>query len=282
MKKYQKYKDSGVEWIGEIPENWEVKKLKYIAEVNSDTLTEKENDDFELEYIDISSVNSNGEIIGDNHYFFSESPSRARRIVNYGDTIVSTVRTYLKAIAFIDFEKENLICSTGFAVIHPLQGLVPKFLFYIFRYNRIIEKIMALSKGVSYPAIDSEDIKTIEVWMPSPSEQTAIANYLDEKTAKIDKLIANKQKLIELFKEERAAIINQAVTKGIDLNVKLKPSGIEWLGDIPEHWDSLKLKRCSVIITDGEHISPNFINEGVPFLSAKDVRKRYIDSLLSG
>ena len=207
-----KFKPSGIDWLGDIPVHWEVKKLKYVAEINSTSLTEKEDDDLEIEYIDISSVNENGDIIQTAFYFYSDAPSRARRIISKGDTIISTVRTYLKAIAFIDFEKDNLICSTGFAVIRPAEEIEPKLLFYLSRSEKMVDRIMAMSKGVSYPAIDSDDIKNLEGWFPNKEEQHTIAKHIENHTARIDATISKIEKEIELLHEYRTALISEVVT----------------------------------------------------------------------
>lgn len=213
-----KLKPSGVDWLGDIPEHWEVKKLKYVAEINSTSLTEKEDDDLEIEYIDISSVNENGDIIQTAFYIYSDAPSRARRIIRKGDTIISTVRTYLKAIAFIDFKKDNLICSTGFAVIRPLEAIEPKFLFYLSRSEKMVDRIMAMSKGVSYPAIDSDDIRNLEGWFPHLEEQRAIVKHIETGTSRIDATISKIEKEIELMQEYRTALISEAVTGKIKVS----------------------------------------------------------------
>ncbi len=207
-----KLKPSGIEWLEEIPAHWEVKKLKYVAEINSTSLTEKEDDDLEIEYIDISSVNEDGDISQTAFYLYSDAPSRARRIIREGDTIISTVRTYLKAIAFIDFEKNNLICSTGFAVIRPSDKLEPKFLFYLSRSEKMVDRIMALSKGVSYPAIDSDDIKNLVGWFPDKDEQQAIVHHIETHTTRIDATISKIEKEIDLLQEYRTALISEVVT----------------------------------------------------------------------
>jgi type I restriction enzyme S subunit len=119
-------------------------------------------------------------------------------------------------------------------------------------------------------------MKNISFFLPPPSEQTAIANFLDEKTAKIDKAIAQKERLIEMLKERKQIIIQNAVTKGIDPNAKMKDSGVEWIGEIPEDWEVIRLKHLTNKISDGEHISPIFTDTGMPFLSAKDIRDGYI------
>lgn len=192
--------------------NWARVKLKYVTEVNSETLSEKGNDDLEIEYIDISSVNENGRINNTSTFDFSEAPSRARRIVREGDTIISTVRTYLKAIAFIDNPKENLICSTGFAVIRPTEKLNKMFLFYLCRSQKFIDIITSLSKGVSYPAIDSEDLKNIEIAFPDLQEQVEIIEILQTEHQRIDNAVSVIEKEVELMQEYRTALISEVVT----------------------------------------------------------------------
>lgn len=192
--------------------NWNRKKLKYVTEVNSDTLSEKENEDLLIQYIDIGSVDENGKIFSTTEYLYSDAPSRARRIVKDGDTILSTVRTYLKAIAFIENAADNLICSTGFAVIRPNEKLNERFLFLVCRSQKFIEAITLLSKGVSYPSVDSEDVKNIEISFPLLKEQTAIVQHVQTETQRIDNTISKIEKEIELMQEYRTALISEVVT----------------------------------------------------------------------
>ena len=241
MKKYDNYKDSGIEWIGEIPEHWEVKPFKHLVICNSEALTEKTNPEMEINYIEIGDVNSFDGIKETSKYTFEKAPSRARRIVREGDVIISTVRTYLKAITSISSKFDGFIASTGFAVLTP-KLIHSGFLGNIALCEGLIGEIISLSKGVSYPSITSQDLTNISIPFPSKNEQNAIANYLDHKTAQIDTLIAKKEKFISLLQEERTAVINQAVTKGLDPNVPMKDSGIEWLGEIPEHWEVKRMK----------------------------------------
>ena len=242
MNRYSTYKDSGIEWIGDIPKEWRLKKLKYISRVNSLSLSETTNEDYEFNYIDIGNVNiEKGFNLGEK-IRFETAPSRARRIVKKGNTIVSTVRTYLKAIAYIGDDVEDVIVSTGFAVINPNKEIEPKFLYYLLRSEKFIDRICALSVGVSYPAINSSELSSIVAWFPNKDDQNKISAYLDRKSESIEKLIVKKERMIELLKEERTAIINQAVTKGLNPEVKMKESGIEWLDKIPKHWEIKKLK----------------------------------------
>ncbi len=210
-------KDSGIEWIGEIPEHWILSKIKYVSLINNKTLSESTDDDYEIDYIDISSVTSIGEIDGIQRLNFKDAPSRARRILSKGDTIVSTVRTYLKAIAFIENVQSNLICSTGFAVLTPLSKVVPKYLFYLMRSEKYVNEIVRRSVGVSYPAINASDIGALECAIPNKDEQKYIVEYLDNCTTQIDQLVNDIQTQIQKLKEYRQSLISEAVTGKIDV-----------------------------------------------------------------
>ena len=246
MSRYQKYpayRDSGVEWIGEIPAHWEVKRLKYIASCNDESLNENTDPQYEIKYIDISSVNLSQGITHKEILPFEKAPSRARRIVRHGDTIVSTVRTYLKAIAPIIGPDENLIVSTGFAVIRSMKFYSYRFLGYFLQTEGFVGQVVANSVGVSYPAINANELLQFSVIVPPLEEQQAIASFLDRKTAKIDELITKKKKLLKKLDEKRTALITRAATKGLDPSVPTKESGVEWLGEIPKHWEVKRLKH---------------------------------------
>jgi type I restriction enzyme, S subunit len=210
-------KDSGMEYLVEIPANWETKQLKYIAGINQEILSEKTDPGYAFQYVDISNVNSNGQIIGSTAMFFEDAPSRARRRVKIGDTIVSTVRTYLKAIAFIDNLSEDLIVSTGFAVLTPGIKLLPKYLWRLVQSNQFVDAIVAYSEGVSYPAINPSTLGSLQIWIPPLPEQKAIVDLLDRETTKIDDLSSKIQKTIVKLKEYRTTLISAAVTGKIDV-----------------------------------------------------------------
>lgn len=276
MAKYQKYaeyKDSGVEWLGEIPRHWDSKPLKYLCTYNDEVLPETTAKDAEIQYIDIGSVSAVDGISKIETMIFKDAPSRARRIVRDGDVIVSTVRTYLEAIAPINNPPENLIVSTGFAVIRPNQYLYKSFASYCLRAKGFIKEVVARSVGVSYPAINSSDLVNITIPSIGYVEQVKIANFLDHETAKIDTLIAKQEKLIELLKEKRQAVISHAVTKGLNPDVAMKDSAVEWLGNVPEHWNVIKFNHCVQIrngLVDPRHenyknlilYAPNHIDKG--------------------
>lgn len=257
---YPKYKPSGVEWLGNVPEGWNIRQLKYAASINDETLPETTDSAFEMSYVDIGSVDAIEGIVGVEEMTFESAPSRARRIVRDGDTIVSTVRTYLKAIAYIREPKPNTVVSTGFAVIRP-RTTNPAFLSYAMRETGFVETIVARSVGVSYPAVNASEIGSLEIPLPSHEEQHAIADFLDRQTAMIDTLIRKKQTLIERLQEKRAALITRTVTRGLppeaaraaglEPEPKMKASGVEWLGEVPAHWEILPLRRWYRVVNGG-------------------------------
>ena len=248
---YPEYKDSGVEWLGDVPEHWSARQLKFLCTCNDEVLPDSISADYEIEYVDIGSVSANEGITRTESLVFGSAPSRARRIVRDGDVIVSTVRTYLEAIAPIDNPPENLVVSTGFAVIRPNDYLYKGFAAYCLRANGFIKEVVALSVGVSYPAINASDLVNIKVPEPLIEEQQKIANFLDHETAKIDTLIEKQQQLIKLLKEKRQAVISHAVTKGLNPNAPMRDSGVEWLGEVPEHWEISKFGYISMVVRGG-------------------------------
>ncbi len=234
--RYPDYKDSGVEWLGEVPGHWETVPLKTVTTHNDDVLDETTPLDTEISYVDISNVSALSGIHNQDNMLFSAAPSRARRRVRHGDVIVSTVRTYLKAVARIRDPEDNLVVSTGFAVIRSSDRLHPDFLGCLMTASYLVDQVIARSTGVSYPAINASELVAIPVPLPPLAEQGQIAAFLDRETAKIDALVAQQQRLMALLKEKRQAVISHAVTRGLNPKAPLKPSGIEWLGDVPAHW----------------------------------------------
>jgi type I restriction enzyme S subunit len=213
-------KDSGIEWLGEIPEHWKVRRLKYTASINDEALPETTDPSYEFNYVDIGNVDPVKGIVAKEAYRFENAPSRARRIVRDGDTIVSTVRTYLRAIAPIREPEDHLIVSTGFAVVRP-RRIDPDYLSYALRSPYFIETVVSRSTGVSYPAINAIDVGTIELLIPATNEQRAIAAFLDRETARIDVLIEKIRRSIDLLREYRTALITAAVTGKIDVRAEV-------------------------------------------------------------
>lgn len=283
-KPYPKYKPSGVEWLGDVPAHWEVKRLKYSASINDEALPETTDPTSEMLYVDISSVDAVQGIVSCEEMVFEDAPSRARRVVRDGDTIISTVRTYLRAIAPVGNPKSGTIVSTGFAVVRP-RRVDPAFMSYTLREPGFVEAIVARSVGVSYPAVNASDIATLPIPLPTEDEERAIADFLDRETAKIDALVTKKRTVIERLKEKRTALISRTVTRGLpadaaraaglDPHPKLKPSGIAGIGEVPVHWEVTRLMYTTEQarpIMYGIVLPGPDVEDGVPIVKGGDVK----------
>lgn len=200
-----------------------------------------------IKYIDIGSVGSDNTIKNIQEVTLDKAPSRARRRVYSGNSIISTVRTYLKAIAFITDDYDNYVCSTGFAVFEAKKDVYSKYLFYSLLSTEFIDEISRNSVGVSYPAINASEIGNLKIYITDYSKQTVIVNFLNKKLNEINKLISLKENQIELLEEQRQAMITEAVTKGLDSDAEKKESGIEWMGEIPKHWTITKIKYTTYV-----------------------------------
>lgn len=190
---------------------WQRSRLKYIVDVNTAVLPEGTDDDFEFVYIDIGNVSQGSmNVEGRPVLKFADAPSRARRLASAGDSVVSTVRTYLRAVATVPVSGEQLVFSTGFAVLSPRSDVHPRFLSWYLQGDEFVSRVEANSTGVSYPAITPTDLVSLDLWIPSRDGQRAIADYLDRETARIDTLIEEQERLIEMLHERRLAVIRHA------------------------------------------------------------------------
>ena len=274
---YSAYRTLTDQWLGHIPAHWKAGRLKYLATINDEALPESTDPGFEISYVDIGNVDAVAGLVGMEAIVFEKAPSRARRIVRRGDVIVSTVRTYLRAIAAIEAPEPNLIVSTGFAVIRPRQ-LESHFAAYALRAPHFVERVVANSLGVSYPAISASSLACFEIAYPQICEQRMIAVFLDSETAKIDALVARKERLIELLQEKRAALVTRAVTRGLDPTVPTKDSGVEWLGEIPAHWEPTQLWRLASAMSGATPPKENiaYWDGEIPWVTPKDMKRRVI------
>lgn len=230
------------------PVGWSSKRLKYLATYNDEVLAENTDEDQELDYVEISGVSLSRGIEQIERMTFGQAPSRARRKVRSGDVLISTVRTYLRAIAKVNEASPDLIASTGFCVVRPNHEVDSGFIGWAAKSEPFVSEVVARSVGVSYPAINASELVTIEIPLPPLDTQRRIARFLDEKTTRIDGLIEKKHALLNRLAEKRQALITRAVTKGLNPDASMKPSGIDWLGDIPAHWEIRQLKR---LVDDG-------------------------------
>lgn len=233
----------------DLPDTWRRKRIKYVATYNDEALSDDTDEFKDIEYIEISGVSLVGGVESTSELQFHAAPSRARRVVRSGDTLVSTVRTYLKAIATVTEAPDNLIASTGFCVIRPGEEIDAAFLGWVMKSEPIVGEIVARSVGVSYPATNASEVVKLEVPLPDLDTQRRIAGYLDDKTARIDALIEKKRALLDRLAEKRQALITRAVTRGLNPTAPLKDSGIDWLGKVPAHWTTANIRRFAKMRT---------------------------------
>lgn len=261
MKKYKKYKESGFDYLDMIPSEWELIRLKYSDEVIMGQSPASE--DYAYEPNDYPFLQGNAE-------FSQLYPTpriwcdKANKFSEINDILIS-VRAPIGAINISD---KVYGIGRGLAAIRGIKHS-SKYLFYFF--TSLTEYLNSEGTGSTFTAISTSKLKEVIIPNISLEEQTKIAKYLDYQTAIIDQLILQKEKLIELLKEKKQAVINEAVTKGLNPKAKMKDSGIEWLGEVPEHWSVSFLKRFCLKITDGAHFSPKTEFEGRNYISVKDV-----------
>ena len=202
-------KDSGAEFLGEIPKDWGVNRFKFIATYNDEAISDKADPNAEIDYVDIGSVSFEKGIEKIEKFSVKIAPSRAKRITRKGDVIISTVRTYLKAITMVDVD--GLIVSTGFCVLRP-RNVLNKYVEYFCKSNFFTDNVTRYSVGISYPAINASDLVGFVICQPSIEEQIQIVDYLDNKCADIDSLIFIKQQKIEKLQEYKKSLIYEYVT----------------------------------------------------------------------
>tara|TARA_R110002096_G_scaffold97694_6_gene217677 strand:- start:13106 stop:14395 length:1290 start_codon:yes stop_codon:yes gene_type:complete len=240
FQKYPAYKDSGVEWLSEIPEGWEILPgLSFIIEGKDKNKGMKRNTVLSLSYGNIR-VKAPEELTG----LVPES-FETYQLVNKGDLIFRPTDLQNDKVSLrSSISNYEGIITSAYLNLRFKTKASPKFYHYLFRAIDNNKVIYGLGSGLRQN-INYLDFRRFLFPFPKKEEQTAIANFLDDKTAKIDKAIAQKEKLIALLKERKQIIIQNAVTKGLDPNVKMKDSGVEWIGEIPEHWASLSFRRIS-------------------------------------
>lgn len=266
MSKYEKYKPSGIDWIGKIPKHWNRKRLKDYAEIimgQSPDSNSYNDEEFGVPFyqgkVDFGEFNPIPRI-------WCNQPTK----ISEAEDILISVRA---PVGELNIANEKCCIGRGLTAVRIKKG-VRKFAYYQFQI--INEELKINVTGSTFEAVSSNDVSILKYIFPPADEQLSISNYLDRQTQKIDRLIANKKAQAEKLKELRQIEINNAVTKGLNPNAEMKDSGIDWLGKIPKHWEVKRLKNVSEKITDGEHIAPNFTDSGMPFLSAKDVRENEI------
>ena len=228
MKQYDSYKDSGIEWIGKIPSHWEVSCFKDFASLRTDA----SDDDNKIGLENIEG--KTGRFIETSTEFEGNGTA-----FQEGDIVYGKLRPYLQKVWLATFDGNAV---GDFFVFRAKENCRNRLLFYIMISDGFTCMCNGATFGAKMPRVSSDFIRGMHFYLPPIIEQDAIINYLDAKCGKIDKAIATQEKRVELLKELRQNIITQAVTRGINPDAPLKDSGVEWIGEVPEHWEVRKLK----------------------------------------
>ena len=272
FRRYSQYKDSGVEWLGEIPAHWEVRRLKFVTHTvagqspPSVAVTDRMDGTDGLPFLQGNA--EFGPLSPKPQKVCDSAPKRAEP----GDILLS-VRAPVGAMNVAD---QPYGIGRGLCAIRPAAGLDRSFCFYEVMAMRPL--LDAVATGSTYDAVTSSDVGDLLILLPHQGEQHAIADFLDRETAKIDGLVARKERLIELLQEKRTALITRTVTRGLDPDVPMKDSGVEWLGEIPAHWDVKRIKNVSAFVTSGSRGWADFYSdEGPCFLRIGNMQSGSID-----
>ncbi len=273
---YPAYKDSGIEWLGEIPAHWEVKRLKYAVTLNpAPTEVRNRGESLEVSFVPMEAIGEYGgleltttKLVGEvytGYTYFRE-----------GDVVVAKITPCFengKGAVATGLVNEIAFGTTELHVLRVKESTDRQFLFYLSMgdaFKRLGEAEMYGAGGQK--RVPDSFVRNLMHPLPSLPEQRAIAAFLDRETTKIDALVAKKERLIELLQEKRTALISHTVTKGLDPDVPLKDSGVEWLGEIPAHWDSKRLKTISRI-RYGLGQPPRESSNGLPLIRATNVTR---------
>jgi type I restriction enzyme S subunit len=261
MKKYNSYKSSGVEWIGNIPENWSCTKFKYVSKLYTGNslndeqklMYESDNED-EIPYVSSKDIDLNSQKVNyDNGLRIPRENNPLKVSPNGSFLLCVEGGSSGRKMVYLDREVcfVNKLCSFK-------SELNTKFQYYFIQSSNYQDKFKLSLSGL-IGGVSISVLRDIELILPPLPEQHQIVQFLDEKTEIIDKLISTKERKIDLLKDQRTSLINQVITKGLDPKVKMKESGVEWVGEIPEHWETGKLKHnCDLRISSvDKHILEN-------------------------
>src|SRR5690554_1092738 len=254
--KYPEYKDSGVEWLGEVPAHWDIQRLKRVLSQITDRAAERGNP-VALENIEGWSgryVEGGSDYSGDGIAF------------QEGDVLFGKLRPYLAKVYLPGRSGEAV---GDFHVMRPCRYLSPKYAFHQLLQPQFISVVDGATHGAKMPRVGWEVMGNMPFVIPPSREQAKIATFLDHETARIDALVEEQKRLVELLKEKRQAVISHAVTKGLDPDVPMKDSGVEWLGEVPAHWDIQQLKHVaapSTSITYGIVQAGPDVEGGIPYI----------------
>lgn len=267
LPQYPEYKDSGHPHISKVPSQWEIKPLKHCLRLITEKATGKSSP-IALENIEGWSA----------RYLPSESDFEGVGIAfRQGDILFGKLRPYLAKVYQAEFAGEAI---GDFHVMRPVSGFIGRYALYQFLQESFISVVDGATHGAKMPRVGWEFMGNMPFVVPRPEEQLQIARFLSHETAKIDALISEQERLIELLQEKRQAVISHAVTKGLDPDVPMKDSGVEWLGEVPAHWEMVPLKYLCSFSGGGTPSKENleYWNGDIPWVSPKDMKSFWISN----
>ena len=287
MERYEKYKDSGVEWIGEIPEGWGIKKIKHRCYVKGRVGWKGlKSSEFLLDgfsYLVTGTDFKDGKVDWEGCYHIDKERYEEDPFIQLqnNDLLITKDGTIGK-LAIVDNLDKPACLNSGIFVVRSInEDFTTRYLYWMLTSDIFTKFNEYTSYGSTIQHLYQNVFVEFAFSFPSRPDQIAIANYLDRKTAEIDELIAQKERLLELYEEEKTAIINQAVTKGIDPDVKLKDSGIDWLGEIPEGGRTVPLTKYLENIVDYRGRTPKKMASGMLLVTARNIKNGQINYSLS-
>ncbi len=246
---YPEYRDSGIEWLGGIPAHWEVRKWRYCCHVTEGQIAPDDEEFREKVLIAPNHIESGTGRLLHLETAHEQGAISGKYLVAPGDIIYSKIRPALNKVCI---STGDWLCSADmYPVSITEKRLQTRFLLYFMLSAPFVQLMVDQSMRVAMPKVNRDKLAACQLLVPDPAEQRAIAGFLDRETAKIDALVARKERLIELLQEKRIVLITRAVTRGLDPKVPMKNSGVEWLGEIPAHWKTLALGRVTTSRCDG-------------------------------
>jgi type I restriction enzyme S subunit len=270
FKPYSAYKDAEVEWLGDIPAHWELKKIRRITQSHKQGFyTEQAYIDDGVKLARITDIDDFGRVSFDEMPFV-EIPAREERLFNLekGDVLFARSGTIGR---FGIVRKPDRSVFASYLIRFRFESVESEFLLFALGSQFFKESLLSTLHGGANQNVHAENIKEQLIALPPTFEQRAIAAFLDRETVKIDALVEKKERLIDLLQEKRATLITRAVTKGLDPNVPMKDSGVEWLAAIPAHWKVTRLRYGCSLLRDGTHQPPSRVVDGYPLLSVRNI-----------
>jgi type I restriction enzyme S subunit len=281
--RYPEYKVSNTDFIGQVPAHWKLKRLKHCAEVFPSNVDKKSVDGQVpvklCNYTDVYYNDTIGCALG--FMLATATKEQAMRFeLQQGDVVFtkdSESADDIGVAAYISKRLPGVVYGYHLSIARANRAAIGEFLKQYFNSQETKSYFAVSANGLTRVGLGQYAVDNAPIALPTVEEQTQIAHFLDHETAKIDTLIHEQKRLIELLKEKRQAVISHAVTKGLDPDVPMKDSGVKWLGEVPAHWQLKRLKQVTSQIIDGAHFTPTYVDTGIPFIRVKDIQSTKIN-----